>query len=305
MKIGMIGLSEGNGHPFSFSAIFNGYSDDGFAHSDWPVIHDYLKLRSPEDFGIGDAKVTHAWTQDPEITKKLCAASLIENPVDNPQDMMGQVDVVIVARDDYETHYELAMPFLKAGLPVFIDKPLTVDERELGEFIPYLKSGKLMTCGGMRYAPELDEARDTFADYGEVPLIRAAVLNGWEKYGIHMIDAALNLTAARPVAVTALKAPHESMAIEMDDGSLFQVDALGTAPKTIRLEIFGRNKVSRHDLYDNFTMFRRALILFMEMIETGQPPILVEDTVIAMKTLIAGRRTLKSGQKEMLQDVIA
>ena len=300
MKIGMIGLSEGNGHPFSFSAIFNGYSDEGFVHSDWPVIHDYLKLRTPEDFGIGDAKVTHAWTQDPEITNKLCAASLIDTAVDNPHDMMGQVDVVIVARDDYETHYELAMPFLKAGLPVFIDKPLTVDEWELGEFISYLESGKLMTCGGMRYAPELDEARDTYADYGEVPLMRAAVVNDWEKYGIHMIDAAFNLTTARPVAVTALNAPHESMALEMDDGSLFQIDALGAIPKTIRLEIFGRNKVSRHDLYDNFTMFRRALILFMEMIETGQPPIPVEDTVIAMKTLIAGRRSLTSGQKEML-----
>jgi len=25
IKIGMIGLSEGNGHPYSFSAIINGY----------------------------------------------------------------------------------------------------------------------------------------------------------------------------------------------------------------------------------------------------------------------------------------
>lgn len=162
-----------------------------------------------------------------------------------------------------------------------------------------------MTCGGMLYAPELDQARENFADYGEVPLIRAAVLNGWEKYGIHMIDAVFNLTSARPVAVSALNAPHESMAIDMDDGSLFQIDALGAVPKTIRLDIFGRDKTSQHDLYDNFTMFRRALVLFMEMIETGQPPIPPEDTVIEMKTLIAGRRSLKTGTKEMVNDVIA
>ena len=27
VRVGMIGLSEGNGHPFSFSAILNGYDD--------------------------------------------------------------------------------------------------------------------------------------------------------------------------------------------------------------------------------------------------------------------------------------
>lgn len=137
MKIGIIGVSEGNGHPFSFSAIFNGYSDNDFANADWPVIHDYLKLRTPEDFGIGDARVTHAWTQDPSITQKLCAASLIETAVAAPEEMMGEVDAVIVARDDYETHFEHAMPFLQAGLPVFIDKPLTVDKEELRQFLPY------------------------------------------------------------------------------------------------------------------------------------------------------------------------
>ena len=31
VRVGMIGMSEGNGHPFSFSAIINGYDDDGLA----------------------------------------------------------------------------------------------------------------------------------------------------------------------------------------------------------------------------------------------------------------------------------
>jgi len=305
IKIGIMGVSEGNGHPFSFSAVFNGYSDEGFANADWPVIHDYLKLRKPEDFGIGDARVTHAWTQDPVVTQKLCAASLVETVLDSPEEMLGLVDAVIIARDDHETHFELAMPFLEAGLPVFVDKPLAVDEEELRQFYPYLESGKLMSCAGMRYAPELDEARENISDYGEIPLINAIALNTWETYGIHMIDAVLNVTPARPIAVTALKAPHESFAIQMDDGSLFQINTLGNVPKTIHVEIYGRNKTSQHDLYDNFTMFRRALILFMNMIETGQPPIPPRDTVIAMNTLIAGRKSKASGEVEKVNHVVA
>lgn len=304
-KIGMIGMSEGNGHPFSFSAIFNGYSDAEFAKAGWPGIHDYLKLRKPDEFGIADARVTHAWTQDPDITAKLCAACFIDNKLGDPQDMIGAVEAVIIARDDSQSHAKLAMPLLRAGLSVFVDKPLTVDSAELQEFRPYLESGKLMSCAGMRYAIELDEVRNKFADYGDVPLIRAAILNDWEKYGIHMIDAVFNLTSARPLAVTALQADHDSMAIEMDDGSLFQVDALGDVGRLFQLEIFGRNKISRHDLWDNFSAFRRTLQQFMQMVASGQPQIPVRDTVASINTLIAGRQSAITGKKVRIDNAFA
>ncbi len=75
--------------------------------------------------------------------------------------MLGNVDAVIIARDDHETHLELARPFLEAGLPVFVDKPLSLDLEALRFFRPYLEAGKLMSCSGMRYARELDELRAT------------------------------------------------------------------------------------------------------------------------------------------------
>src|SRR5690606_23475140 len=108
-----------------------------------------------------------------------------------------------------------------------IDKPLTLEMAELRRFLPYLESGRLMSCSGMRWARELDEPRAALAEYGELRLIRGAILNDWEKYGIHLIDAILNLTPARPVSVTPLAAQHASVAVAMDDGSLVQLDALG------------------------------------------------------------------------------
>ena len=116
IRTGILGYSDGNGHPFSFSAIVNGYDDEGFAAAGWPVIHNYLKAQGRDRFGIGDARVTCAWTQDPELTARLCAACRIDTACATPQDMIGKVDAVIVARDDWETHAQLAMPFLDAGL---------------------------------------------------------------------------------------------------------------------------------------------------------------------------------------------
>ena len=81
IKLGIIGINEGNGHPFSFSAIINGFDHEGMKNSGWDVIYDYLKIRDASEFGFDNVQVTHAWTQDPEQTRKLARASKIPNIV--------------------------------------------------------------------------------------------------------------------------------------------------------------------------------------------------------------------------------
>ena len=48
-RVGVIGYSAGNGHPFSFSAIINGYSEKDFLCSGWPIINSDLKKREAEE----------------------------------------------------------------------------------------------------------------------------------------------------------------------------------------------------------------------------------------------------------------
>ncbi len=69
ISVAIMGLTEGNGHPYSFAAIINGYDDAGFAASAWGGIHDYLRRRDGSEFGLPPLKVTHAWTQDPVETR--------------------------------------------------------------------------------------------------------------------------------------------------------------------------------------------------------------------------------------------
>lgn len=304
IRVGMIGMSEGNGHPFSFSSIINGYHDAGLAASGWNGIYEYVRRRSPSEFGFEDVQVTHAWTQDPVTTRRLCDACRIPNAPAAPEDLIGKVDAVILARDDYECHLALALPFLKAGLHVFVDKPLSVEPDELRVFHPFLANGKLMSCSGMRYARELDEPRAAIADYGEIRLIRGAILNSWEKYGIHLIDAILNLTPARPVSVTSIAAAHASLALHMDDGSLVQLDALGAVGRCFRFDIFGSRSITSHEISDNFSMFRRTLWHFFQSVKIGEPAIAPELTLTAMRTLIAGRRASNERRKVALNEIL-
>ncbi|MFY9398023.1 MAG: Gfo/Idh/MocA family oxidoreductase [Desulfomonilia bacterium] len=303
IRLGIIGLSEGNGHPFSFSAIVNGYSEPDLAASGWPVIHEYVRSRDPSEFGIDRMKVTHAWTQDAYVTNMLCRACLIEHAVPRPLDMIGRVDAVIIARDDYECHCELAMPFLEAGMSVYVDKPLALEPGELRLLLPYLRSGRLMSCSAMRYARELDGVRAGLDGYGELRLVRGAILNSWEKYGVHLLDAIAGVLGKAPRWALALDAPHMSVAMGMEGGPLIQIDALGEGPRVFSLELFGSKRVSRHKIIDNFSMFRRMLHHFRTQVITGRPVIDPDETIGIMRALMAGRISRAEGRKVYLDEI--
>jgi predicted dehydrogenase len=296
-------MSEGNGHPFSYGSIINGYSSEGLAASGWPGIYEYVRRRHASEFGLDGWTVTHAWTQYPESTKKLCAACRIPNGVSDYREFLGKVDAVIIARDDYQTHFQMAMPFLEAGLPVFVDKPLSVEVSELRAFKPYLESGQLMSCSGMRYSRELDEPRADLAAYGRLKLIRGAIVLSWENYGVHLLEAILAVTPAHPVSVRMLPAEHASAVVRLDDGVLLQIDALGECARTFHVEFFGTQRTGSFDITDNFSMFRRMLWQFAESIRAGRPAIPFERTLEIMRVLIAGRMARDENREILLNEI--
>ncbi len=161
-----------------------------------------------------------------------------------------------------------------------------------------------MSCSGMRYARELDEPRANLSAYGRLKLIRGAIVLSWEKYGVHLLDAAFGITAARPVSVRMLPAEHAFAAVRLDDGTLIQIDALGECAPTFHLELFGTQRNGAFDITDNFSMFRRMLWEFLTSIEAGRAAIPSEKTLDVMRVLIAGRIS-RSEDREVLLDEIA
>ncbi|MBZ5751974.1 Gfo/Idh/MocA family oxidoreductase [Metabacillus rhizolycopersici] len=309
IKVGMIGCNEGNGHPFSFSAIINGYESKALLSSGWKVIDDYLKERDPSEFGFNNIKVTHAWTQCPEMTETLCQACLIPHAIKDLTDMLDQVDAIIIARDDFENHKKFAMPFLENGIPVFIDKPLSLDENELLYFKPFLQSGKLMSCSAMRYAKEIDKLRNTLSEYGDIPLIKCIGPLSWEKYGIHLLESILPLLPSEPKSILSLNGQHDSMVITMENDTLIQINTMSDlkfsifSPVPFQLELWGTQKNTNIILNDNFSMFRRMLWHFFHSIDTGKPSIPYHSTLSLMQLLIAGRISKQNNRKVMINEI--
>ena len=88
LKLGILGMSDGNGHPYSWSAIFNGYDIPKMSKCPFPVIPKYLALQDFPRDSIKNARVTHIWTQDKKISEDIASSSLIENIVDNYIDII-------------------------------------------------------------------------------------------------------------------------------------------------------------------------------------------------------------------------
>lgn len=303
INLGVIGINEGNGHPFSFSAIINGFDDDGMKNSGWDVIYDYLKIRDASEFGFEKVQVTHAWTQDPAQTEKLVRASKIPNAVVDLNDMLDDVDGVIIARDDYEKHYSLAKTFLEKDKFVFIDKPLSLDIEELRFFRKYLESNRLMSCAGARYAKELDEIRGNIDSFGEMKLIRGTVINSMEKYGIHMLDGIFGVTGFQVKSVTCTRARHTSMMLRNEDDSIITIDALGRSSKTLQFDFWSDSKRFHAEANDNFSMFRRLLGNFIAMMRTGRSTVDPDLVINTMKVLIAANRSLAENREIELNEI--
>ncbi len=65
-RLAMLGMIEGNGHPYSWTAIVNGY-DPAAMNGEVPVCgHPRLPRQATlEDVRIPGARVTHLWTDNP------------------------------------------------------------------------------------------------------------------------------------------------------------------------------------------------------------------------------------------------
>ncbi len=68
-------------------------------------------------------EVTHLWGETDNFARKAAEAGKIPTIVKDPKEMLGKIDALIVDHRHAKYHLEAATPFVKAGIPTFIDKP--------------------------------------------------------------------------------------------------------------------------------------------------------------------------------------
>jgi len=97
IRIGIIGAE--NSHTIGFGKMFN------------------VEKKFP---GV---EVKYVWGETDEFASNAAAKGSIPNIVKDHKEMLGKIDALIVDHRHAKYHLEAAIPFIKEGIPTFIDKP--------------------------------------------------------------------------------------------------------------------------------------------------------------------------------------
>lgn len=265
LRLGVIGLSEGNGHPYSWSAIFNGYNKETMEECGFPVIPRYLERQSFPHDAIADATVTHIWTQDAAISAHVARAARIPYVCGRFEDMIGAVDAILLARDDAETHFEFAAPFLDGGLPVYIDKPIALSQAQLERLYERQQyPGQIFTCSALRYAGELRLDEEMHAEVGNIRALHAVTPKDWDRYAVHVIEPALAILGEQGRVADAQAATTDGggaeLAVRWESGVRARFAAMGDGVSCpLSLRVMGDRSWCDLHFRDTFAAFRAAL----------------------------------------------
>ena len=295
-RIAMLGMVDGNGHPYSWSAMFNGYDPKEMEKCPFPVIPRYLEKEPSESFGVRGAKITHIWTDDPEDARKVSAASLIPNIVDKAEDVIGEVDAVIIGTDKGWEHVERTRPFIEAGLPVFVDKPLCDNVADLRTFIEWVKGGAMiMSSSSLRYMKEYMPYQISTNELGELRYINMTMNKSWERYGIHALEPVFTITGPGYVSVQNTGGINNNILHLVHKKGIDVNLALIYDSAASPMKIVGTKDSVTIPIKDSYYSFHKQLDTFVEYLESGVRPYPFEETVELMEIIIAGIRSREEG----------
>jgi predicted dehydrogenase len=85
-------------------------------------------------------EVLYVWGETDDFAKAAAEKGKIPNIVKNPEEMIGKIDALIVDHRHPKYHLEAAIPFIKAKIPTFIDKPFCYRVSEGKKFLELARS---------------------------------------------------------------------------------------------------------------------------------------------------------------------
>ena len=306
IRLGILGMTEGNAHPFSWSAMINGYDKEEmyrWTHELYPTIPVYLGKQPEETFGIPGVQVTHVCFtgyEDREMAENCARAARIPNVVTDPEEMIGQVDAIICATDIGAEHVGRCRPFIEAGLPIFIDKPLTDNEKDLQTIVSWVDHGAhIMSSSSLRYNKSLEIFYKNHYELGKIRYILSPMAKYWETYGMHALEQIFPLLGQGFEWVQNLGTYEKPMVhlhhqngcdVDMPMGYGFQMNGV-----TILAEYGAKNITDS----DSFYAFKKQLEMFVNYLRTGKEEYPFADTIEMAKIIIAGIKSREEGGRRV------
>jgi len=131
-------------------------------------------------------EVKYLWGETDEFAKRAMEKGNIPNQVKEPSEMMGKIDALIVDHRHAKYHLEAARPFVKAGIPTFVDKPFCYRAKEGKDFLEMAREvGTPVTSySSIAHSAATSDIKKQVKELGDIyQVIRTGPVDLDSKYG--------------------------------------------------------------------------------------------------------------------------
>ena len=262
---------------------------------------------------IDDIEICGVYSYDPAASQALHEKYGV--PVmENYDTLVGQLDGLIITARHGDNHYKYAKPYLNDGIPMFIDKPITVSEEDAAAFKAQLEEKKIPACGGSMcvYADHVLKLREEIAkgEHGKVlsgsvraPLHTASEHGGFFFYAQHLVQVMCSIFGYYPNAVQLFQNGSKITCItRYDDYDITGLyvdndpDNVYTAgvvfEKTVIDQAYGLDHCSSREFHS-----------FYELLKYGKQEHSYDEIFAPVPILNAMNRSLISGKEEKVNRI--
>ena len=284
-KIGIIGTE--NSHSATFARLFR------------------------DDPAFADLKLVAVGGHYPESNQKMMDEFHPDFIAERPEDMLGKVDAVIITARDGIYHAPFARPFLEAGIPMFIDKPFTVDLQEAIDFASEAKRRGVLLVGGstlkcsydtMMLAQEVKKrGADVKGGTVSAPVKMESPYSGFFFYASHLTEASLKIFGYDPQTITAFRKGNDVTAyVEYDRYAVtnhYNNDCMSYFG-----QVFHKDGIYSRDL--EYSLASKVMTTdFANMLRYGIMPETYEELVYPVQYMNAVKESFETGKTVSLHKI--
>lgn len=230
-------------------------------------------------------------------------------------EVVGKCDVVLLESVDGRTHLAHVLPVLRAGKPVFIDKPLAAG---LVDGVAIVEAARrrgvpLFSSSALRFTPDVHAVRDE-ADAGIGRVLRAEITGPCSHapghrdlfwYGIHGVEALFTILGPDCESVRRTQATAETDEVEGRWA--------GGRSGTFRGAVSGEGKFGGVVTgeqgtrpIEDCTGYEPLISEIVRFFRTGRPPVAPEETLAILAFLEAAEESKQLGGAEVsIADTLA
>ena len=201
--------------------------------------------------------------------------------LESPQELLGRIDGVLIESVDGSVHHERAMPFIEAGLPVWIDKPFTcrTDQARALVAAAARKGVPLLSASSLRYDLSVQEVQAQREAVGRVlgvdaytPASTHPRNPGLFHYAVHGVEMMYALMGTGCRRVRCVHTAGADIATgEWEDGRLATVRGTREGSYGLGFTAFTEKKVIAGTSSKYY--YRELLKRIVAMVQSGTSPL--------------------------------